>query len=136
MGNMKPIMGSYMGMGRTTPLASIPLPGDAGVGCMACGRPLRLLPDSYPLVFRCDAVHFMTAQDLLEELLPMGRAPQPSAVEEWSRKARLVGALAATAFGCGHLRLAVELGEAADHLGQWARSLDNLLNSAQPAMPG
>lgn len=115
-------------MGSPKGLGGIPLPGNAEVGCIACGQSLHLLPDSYPLVFHCQAGHFMTVQDLLEELLPMGRAPQPSAVEYWSRTSLFIEELAARALECGHVRLASDLEEAADRLCYWTESLKTLLN--------
>lgn len=122
-----------MGMGRTMKQGRIPLPGDSEVGCIACGRSLCLLPDAYPLAFRCDAGHFMTSWDLLEELLPMGRAPQPSTVECWSRTSEVVEGLATCALDCGNRPLASDLEEAAGRIGHWARSLKNLLDADRAA---
>jgi len=121
-------------MGKTK-WGGVPLPKDAEVRCIACGNPLYFFPDCYPLAFHCEDGHFQTVRDLLDELLPLRKAPQPTALEHWRRKSLLLEELAGRALTGGHALAAADLLETADRITCWVHSLRKLLDPhrAHPA---
>ena len=114
-------------------LGNDPVPGEVEVRCIACGRPLSFLPDSYPLVFHCGTGHFWTIQDLLDEELPQGKGTPMAAVEFWARKAGHLRGLAASSLGRGHAFIAADLQDTARRIDQWVTQLRGLLARAEGA---
>ena len=108
-----------------------PVPGETDVRCIACGKSLFFLPDSYPLVFHCEDGHFLTIQDLLDEELPQGKTAPTAALEFWTRKAGHLRALAASSLGLGHAFIAADLQDTAGRIDQWVTQLKGLLARAE-----
>jgi hypothetical protein len=103
---------------------------DADVDCHICRRELHLIPDSFPLWFRCEANHFLTMTELLDLRLPRGGVT-PEALTIWSRRAESLRAQARGALANRHHVAAAGLEDA-------ARQIRERLNSgpvpaAQPS---
>ncbi len=109
-------------------LKGAPLPQEAEVGCIACGKPLYFLPHSYPLAFHCENGHFLTVKDLLDEFLPGDRKPPAPALEFWGQKAVLFHQLAARALEQGHALIAADFQETAGRIDHWIVQLRTLLH--------
>jgi hypothetical protein len=112
------------------------LPREADVHCIACGSALYFLPDSYPLAFHCENGHFLTIQDLLDEFLPLGRAPDAPALEFWERNARLLHQLAAQALEQRHALNAADFQDSACRIDRWVAQLRMLLPKPPPEAAG
>jgi len=105
---------------------------DTQVRCVVCEGPLYFLPDSYPLAFHCESGHFWTVQDLLDEFMPLGKTPPPSALEYWQRVARQFHELAARALQGRHTLVAADFQETAVRIDGWERALRRLLAAGSP----
>jgi hypothetical protein len=103
------------------------------VRCVVCEETLHFLPDSYPLAFHCENGHFWTVQDLLDEFMPLGKTPPPSALEYWQRVSRQFHDLAARAHQGGHTLVAADFQETAVRIDEWERALRRLLAAGAPA---
>jgi len=114
------------------------MPGSLGVSCLACDGPLYLLPDCYPLVFRCENEHCLTLEDLLSHDLPRGtigpgNLPQ-STMDDWEGRAQILYELSERALRNGHAFMAADFQEAANRIEGWVSSLRMLLTKlGQPA---
>jgi len=106
---------------------------EAEVRCIACGDSLYFLPHSYPLVFHCENGHFLTIRDLLDDVVPTGSTPLPSALTYWGQKALLLHQLAARSLERGQVLVAADFQETAGRIDQWIAQLKALLPRAEPA---
>ena len=103
------------------------LPQEADVHCIACGSDLYFLPDSYPLAFHCMNGHYLTIQDLLDQFLPLTRAPSIPTLEVWERGARVLHELAAQSLQQRHALNAADFQETAGRIDRWVAQLRLLL---------
>jgi hypothetical protein len=109
---------------------------DTQVRCVVCAGALYFLPDSYPLAFHCEDGHFWTVKDLLDEFMPLGKTPPPSALEYWQRVARQFHELAARAHQGRHPLVAADFKETAVRIDQWEQALRRLLAVSAPPPTG
>ncbi|HVR87645.1 MAG TPA: hypothetical protein VMU54_25185 [Planctomycetota bacterium] len=111
--------------------------GGLGVACSTCDRPLRFIPDCYPLVFRCENAHLFTLEEILDHDLPGAcffKDGLPwSTLRNWEQRARLFHALSGCALRNGHPLIAADFKEAANRFEGWISSLGTLLAKRYPS---
>jgi len=111
--------------------------GGLGVACSTCDRPLRFIPDCYPLVFRCENAHQFTLEAILDQELPTAvffcdRRPW-STLRNWEKRAQLFHSLSGCALRNGHALVAADFKETANRYEGWISSLGTLLARRFPS---
>jgi hypothetical protein len=124
-------------MGRSVAADRGPSSGGLEAACLACDRPLSFLPDSYPLVFRCENGHCLTLRDLLDHDWPRETEIRldllESTLARWTARARMLHSLSGAALRYGHALIAADFKEAAGRIDGWTASLLSL--RPKPAPP-
>ena len=82
-------------MGRLATVA--PEPTLQELPCWECRRPLSILPDCSPLLFRCSENHYSTAKSILSKWLPDGVHHSTRTLRLWEDRARSILLLARSA---------------------------------------
>ena len=106
-------------------------PESVDVSCRRCGSALRLLSDSYPLVFRCENAHLLHWADLLKgDIPPGGSVPL---LRIWEQEVRMLHELSGCALHHGRTLVAADFKDAADRIEGWMASLLSLLSQSNAA---
>jgi len=114
-------------------------PGDPGLRCLACNRPLSFLPERSAFSLRCENAHRFTPWDLLDQAFPSlpgeGSDLAWSTLNTWESRARTFHAFSECALREGQALAAADFQEAANHFDRWGKTLATLLARSDPRHP-